>query len=574
MKKLKEFKTILKIAKKYKWKILMCFLGIFISSFAYILNGYLNGRALEEITKLNLKGSIIILLIYLFIQIFGSLLERFSFTKLSKVEIKLARETSYLTYQKVLALPAYAFEEKTSGEFINRITNDTSTIINSFDQLFGIITRLIAAVVIYVYILFNSYIIAIEILIFIIVFALVVKYYHPYLEKAHKTRKTINDEAISQVNESIRGVREIKTLGIKNALFNNLKNIIKKSYEASENEINLYFDYDVVSNILKSLLEVGSFITGAILLYKGQISLTFFVAITYYIYRYTWIIENITSFTKTYNEVKVSVIRINEILENKLFPDVKFGHRELKNCEGLIAFNNVTFNYPNENAVLKNFNVTFEPNKKIGIIGKSGQGKSTIFNLLTRVFDTKEGNITIDGINIEDLSEESLRKNIAVIRQEPFLFNKTIKENFLLINDKMTLKEIKRYCEQAYINDYIMSLPKKYDTILGEGGVNLSGGQKQRLAIARALAKKSKIILFDEATSALDNESQEYIKKVINDLVKDHTVLIIAHRLSTIIDADIIYVVDDGMIKDKGTHKELIKNSKIYKTLYNTELKN
>ena len=343
--------------------------------------------------------------------------------------------------------------------------------------------------------------------------------------------------------------------------------------EASSNEIDLYFIYDVISNILKSFLEVGSFITGAILLYKGQISLTFFIAITYYIYRYTWIIENITSFTKTYNEVLVSVTRINEILENKLFPDVTFGKKQLKNCEGVINFNNVTFSYPNEGDVLKNFNVTFKPHQKIGIVGKSGQGKTTIFNLLTRVFDTKVGSITIDGINIQDLTEEDLRKNVAIIRQEPFLFNKTIKENFLLLNDKMHLKDIREYCKMAYIDDYIMSLPKKYDTILGEGGVNLSGGQKQRLSIARALAKQSKIILFDEATSALDNKSQTYIKKVIDDLVKDHTVLIIAHRLSTIIDADIIYVVDNGEVKDIGTHKELIKKSPTYKQLYNSELK-
>ena len=573
MKKLKEFKTILNMAKKYKIKILLCFLGIFISSFSYILIGYLNGRAIEEITKFNLNNAILFLLIYLFSEIFGSLLERFSFAKLSKIETKMARECSYLTYQKVLSLPAYAFEEKTSGEFINRVTNDTSTIINSFDEIFGIVTRLIASVIIYIYILYNSYIIALEIIVFIVIFAFVVKFFHPQLEKVHKKRKKINDEAVSQVSESIRGVREIKTLGIKNSLFYNLRELIKKSLEASSNEIDLYFIYDVISNILKSFLEVGSFITGAILLYKGQISLTFFIAITYYIYRYTWIIENITSFTKTYNEVLVSVTRINEILENKLFPDVTFGKKQLKNCEGVINFNNVTFSYPNEGDVLKNFNVTFKPHQKIGIVGKSGQGKTTIFNLLTRVFDTKVGSITIDGINIEDLTEEDLRKNVAIIRQEPFLFNKTIKENFLLLNDKIRLKEIREYCKMAYIDDYIMSLPKKYDTVLGEGGVNLSGGQKQRLSIARALAKQSKIILFDEATSALDNKSQTYIKKVIDDLVKDHTVLIIAHRLSTIIDADIIYVVDNGEVKDIGTHKELIKKSPTYKQLYNSELK-
>lgn len=144
-------------------------------------------------------------------------------------------------------------------------------------------------------------------------------------------------------------------------------------------------------------------------------------------------------------------------------------------------------------------------------------------------------------------------------------------ENFKVVKPNIKLKEVKKYCKMAYLDEYIETLPDKYDTKLGEGGVNLSGGQKQRLSIARALAKESKVILFDEATSALDNESQSYIKKVIDDLVKDHTVIIIAHRLSTIVDADIIYVVDKGKIADYGTHKQLLKMSKVYKTLYENE---
>ena len=241
------------------------------------------------------------------------------------------------------------------------------------------------------------------------------------------------------------------------------------------------------------------------------------------------------------------------------------------NKKGLVEFKNVSFSYPNEDIILNNFNLKLEPNKKIAIVGKSGQGKSTLFNLLTRVFDANSGEILIDGINIKDLTEESLRKNISIIRQEPFIFNRSIKDNFKLINSKISLSKIKQYSKIAYLDDYIESLPNKYDTIMGEGGVNLSGGQKQRLSIARALAKESKIVLFDEATSALDNNSQEYIKKAIDNLVKDHTVVIIAHRLSTIIDSDIIYVVNDGKIVASGKHNELLSSNKIYRNLYENE---
>ena len=201
----------------------------------------------------------------------------------------------------------------------------------------------------------------------------------------------------------------------------------------------------------------------------------------------------------------------------------------------------------------------------------AGGGKTTLFNLLLRLFSPVQVDILIDNINIKDLDEESLRKHISIIRQEPFLFNKTILENFKLVNPDITLEEVREYCKKAYIDDYIMSLEKGYDTLIGEGGVNLSGGQKQRLAIARTLMKNSKIILFDEATSALDNESQEYIKNTINELSKTHTIIIIAHRLSTIKDADKIYLISDGQVVASGSHKYLIKNNKHYKQLYNPE---
>ncbi len=568
MKKLKTFKTIISLAKEYKYKIIFCSLGIFISSISYILVGYFNGASIEAIINLNLKLSLLLLLLYLLTQIFFGIIDRISIANLSKIELNISQKIGYLTYNKALCLPAYAYEEKTSGELINRITNDTETIINSFDQLLNIFASLISSFIILIYIFFNSYLVGLEILIFLILYSFVVKYFNPKMKTVHKEVKTLSDEHTLTVTESIRGIREIKTLGIKKPLLKNLQSLIDKLLKKSHQEVTLYEKYDIISSIMKATLEVSTFITCAILLYYGKTTLTFFIAITYYIYRFTWIIENITSFTKNYNQLSVSLNRINEILENKLYKDVKFGTKSIENLKGIIKFENVRFNYPNEDLILNNFNATFVPNKKIGIVGKSGQGKSTLFNLLTRVFDTTDGIISIDDINIQDLTEESLRKYISIIRQEPFLFNKSIKDNFLFLNENFTLNQIREFCKLAYIDEYIMSLPLKYDTILGEGGVNLSGGQKQRLAIARALAKESKIILFDEATSSLDNDSQKYIKKVIDNLVKDHTIIIIAHRLSTIEDADIIYVIDKGKIESCGTHTDLIATSKVYQTLY------
>ena len=572
MKSLKEFKPLIKLIGKEKNKLIIASIIIFINGIAEIFTGFLNGRAVESITKMELKNAIIYLLIYLGIEltIDGFLIHKAN-SMLYKVESILTRKLGFNTYKKALDLQAVAYEEKSSGEIINRITNDADTLSFAFGRILNMFSSLVASLIIIVYIFINSWIIGLEIIILLSILLVVIKIYNPKLKNIHKERKNEQDKFTALTTESIRGIREIKTLGIKNSLINNMKDIIKLIYKKSEKEIDLQKEFNIISRLIKSLLEVGTFILCVILLYFGKVSLTFFIAMTYYVYRYMWLIENLNDFMQTYQKTVVSVGRVNEILENKLYEDEKYGEKELKNIKGEIEFKNVIFNYPNEDITLNGFNLRIEPYKKIAIVGKSGQGKSTLFNLLTRIFDPSKGEILLDGVNIKDLTEESLRNNISIIRQEPFIFNRTIRENFELVNPDITLEEIRKYSKQAYIDDYIMSLPKKYDTILGEGGVNLSGGQKQRLSIARTLSKKSKVILFDEATSALDNESQEYIKKTIDNLVKDHTVIIVAHRLSTIIDADIIHIVEKGKVTKTGTHEELLKTSETYKKLYTKE---
>ena len=572
MKKLKEFKPLIRLVKKDIKRIIFASIIIFLSGISEIFTGYLNGRIVETITKLEIKQSLIYLAIYFLLELIldGIVIHKAN-SILYKEESKLTRKLGFETYKKALNLPAVAYEKNSSGEIINRITNDADTLSFSFGRLLKMVSSLIASFIIIIYIFVNSWIVGMEILIIVLILLLIVKKYSPISKEIHKERKKEQDRFTSLTNESIRGIREIKTLGIKKSLINSVTEIIKNIYKKSEDEINIQKSLNMKTSFLKTILECGVFATCIILLYYNKTSLTFFVAMTYYIYRYTWLIEEINDFTQTYQKVNVSLSRVNDILENRLYKDETFGSKELPNIKGIIEFKNVTFSYPDEENILKNFNIKIEPNKKIAIVGASGQGKSTIFNLLTRIFDANEGEILIDNINIKDLKEDELRKHISIIRQEPFVFNRTIKENFELINENITLKQIRKCTKMAYLDDYIMSLPKKYDTILGEGGVNLSGGQKQRLSIARTLSKESKIILFDEATSALDNNSQEYIKKTIDNLIKDHTIIIVAHRLSTIIDADIIYVVEKGKLLASGTHKELLKTNKIYKNLYETE---
>lgn len=575
MKDLKELIPLSKLIKEDKVKLIIASLFIFIAELSEICTGYLNGAAVEAISNLKIKEALLFLGTYGIINIVASgLILTQANAVLQKIESKLTRKLGYFTYKKALDLPAEAYEKTSSGEIINRITNDADTLSFTFGQLLRMFSSLLGSLILIIYIFMNSYVIGIYITLFILILFLVLKKYNPILKNNHKERKKGQDKFTSLTTESVRGVREIKTLGVKKSLLEDMKEIIKEIFDKSSKEIDIRKKFNLITRFIKVSLEVGTFILCVILLYYKEITLTFFIAMTYYVYRYMWLIENINELSQTYQKVIVSIGRVNEILENKLSEDEQFGTKEITKSKGIVEFKDVVFGYPNEDIILKGFNITLEPNKKIAIVGQSGQGKSTLFNLLTRVFEPKSGKILLDKQELKDLTESSLHKEISIIRQEPFIFNRTIKENFLLLNKDLTLDQIRKYTKLAYLDDYIMSLPDQYDTLLGESGVNLSGGQKQRLSIARTLAKESKVILFDEATSALDNESQAYIKQAIDNLVKDHTVVIVAHRLSTIIDADIIYVIDKGKIADKGTHEELLKTSKIYKKLYTTEALN
>ena len=572
MKNIKEFIPLWKLVKEDKCKFIIATSLIIISNFLGVISGYLIGEATQYLTDTKYTMSILYLVIYV---IFNSVedvgLYNTGSCMLELIESKVSRKLGYFTYKKAINLPAYAYEKTSSGEVINRIVNDADTLSFAFSRLVALISSLTASLIVLVYIFINSWVLGIEIIIFVGILYLVINKYDPMLINVHKERKKVQDKFTSLVNESIRGIREIKTLGVKNNLMSNMKKIIKSIFDKSKEEVSIRKKYNALTFLLKIFLEGVVFITCAFLIYKGSITIGFFVTMTYYIYRFTNLIDNINNFSQTYQKLIVSLQRVNEILENRLYEDEIFGNEKINKVKGIIEFKNVSFSYPDEDNILNDFNIKLEPNKKIAIVGKSGQGKSTLFNLITRVFDVKEGLITLDDINIKDLTEEELRKHISIIRQEPFIFNRTILENFKIINKDIELEEIRKYTKMSYLDDYIMSLPNGYDTVLGEGGVNLSGGQKQRLSIARTLAKNSEVILFDESTSALDNSSQDYIKKTIDNLIKDHTVVIVAHRLSTIMDADIIYLVDKGKVVDSGTHNELLKTNKTYKKLYETE---
>ena len=239
-----------------------------------------------------------------------------------------------------------------------------------------------------------------------------------------------------------------------------------------------------------------------------------------------------------------------------------------------INYKNVNFKYDNTNdRALKNLNLEIKGGTMTALVGHSGAGKSTVINLLPRFYDPQEGSVTIDGKSISEVNLNSLRKNISLVSQDVILFDNTIKNNISYANPEASDKEIEEACKNSAAIEFIEKLPKKFDTIVGENGVRLSGGQKQRISIARAILKKSPIILLDEATSSLDADSEEVVQLAINNLTKNKTTIVIAHRLSTIHNAEVIFVLKDGGVIDSGNHDYLMNNCKEYKSLYQKQLK-
>lgn len=263
--------------------------------------------------------------------------------------------------------------------------------------------------------------------------------------------------------------------------------------------------------------------------------------------------------------------RVFDIIDAEVEVHDKEGAVEVQEIEGRITFEDVWFSYDGTNMVLKNINLDVKPGQTIAILGATGSGKSSIINLIPRFYDASRGSIHLDGVDLRDLKIKSLRGNIGIVRQEPFIFSTTLRENIAYGVKDASITAVREAAKRAKIDDFIESLPDKYDTRVGERGVTLSGGQKQRVAIARALLKNPRILIMDDSTSSVDTQTEYEIQQALDELLEDRTTFIITQRLSSIKKADYIIVLDDGEIAEEGTHDELFERDGIYRKLYDTQ---
>ena len=482
------------------------------------------------------------------------------------MQMSLGRET--------LKLEQATLDSNSSGAFIQRLTNDTDKMAGMFTTGMGKLTGFLSNIGSFVAILVIDY----HMFIYYLITAIILTILH-YIKNEQVGKKDVefrnqSDKVAGLTGELVRGARDIKMLYAKESFMVELDKNVKLQSEKNFEMRNTDMGFNLVIDLLKDLFE---YLTIVILIYLvTKNTITVAVAVALYSYRSTVLTNLMGTVSSLLEECKgfnISCNRVFEIINNRKYKKEVFGTKHLDNIVGNFEFKNVSFSYDNTNNVLDKLNLKIKENKTYGIVGKSGEGKTTMFNLLCKLYDNQEGKILLDGIDIKELDEESIRGNITIISQNPYIFNLSIKDNLKLVKSDITDEEIKEACRLACLDDFISGLPKGYDTVVGEGGVNLSGGQRQRLAIARALVQKTKIILFDEATSALDNETQNKIQEAINNLKENYTIVIIAHRLSTIMNCDNIFFMQNGNIINEGTHEKLLKECKSYKDLYEYEIK-
>ncbi len=470
----------------------------------------------------------------------------------------------YITCYNYLHKHSYSFfNNNFSGSLVRRVNRFVNSFVNIFDTIYWSILFIGLKITVILGVLFYYFwkigLITLLWIIFYLIFHMI---FVRYKLKWDIKRADADSEVTGQLADSIVNNINIKLFNGYKFEEKRFKNRLKELSKLIIKSYNLGSIITGLQALLMIILEVGVFYIAVKLWQKGLVTIGDFVLLQAYIFTIFDSLWNIGRYIRRIYESLSDAEEMTEILtkphEVKDNPSAK----PLEVKKGEIVFQNVTFKYGlNTRYILQNFNLKIKPQEKIALIGPSGGGKSTIVKLLFRFFDIEKGEILIDGQNIADVSQNSLRESISLVPQEPILFHRTLMENIRYGRRSATDEEVIRAAKLAHCHEFIMSFPDKYNTYVGERGVKLSGGERQRVAIARAILKNAPILVLDEATSSLDSESELLIQDALTNLMQGKTVIVIAHRLSTISKMDRIVVIENGQISEEGKHNELLKAS-------------
>lgn len=468
-------------------------------------------------------------------------------------------------YDKLQSLDLGFFHDKQTGDLMSRVVNDT----RDFELLYAhmipdMMTNVVTFVGVLVILLTINWKLALItccpiplILASGVVFAKIVR---PYFRASQKCMGELN----AQLQDNLSGLHEIQSFG-------------QESYESDRMKVK---NFEQVKAMLRALRASGIFhpcveflssagtvlvvFFGGYLAYKGQLSVEDIVAFVLYLSLFYAPVSGLATLLENLQQSLAGAERVTLVLETPSAIENAPDAQDIGKVEGEVTFENVSFHYSNQIPVLKDISFTCKPGMMVALVGPTGVGKTTATQLISRFYDPVEGRILIDGKDIKGVTLESLRHNISPVLQDTFLFNGTIAENIGYAKPDATREEIEEAAKAANIHEDILSMPEQYETKVGERGLRLSGGQKQRVAIARAILRQSPIIVLDEATASVDVQTERQIQKAIKNLAGKRTIIAIAHRLSTIREADLILVIKEGLVVERGNHEELMALQGVY----------
>ncbi len=464
-----------------------------------------------------------------------------------------------------------------SDRFSGSLVSQTNKFIGSFERFFDLIIfdilYLISMVVFIMVILFpRSPLFAVALLVLIALYVMCSALTFKKISHLSKERAEAENKQTGQLADSVSNILSVKSYGRESHERHRYANFNRASYNASIAQMNATMKRDLAFNFVN----IGIIAVLVVFMMAGGPIFGLSVATLILIVNYSMSIMgelwNVNNIFKHINRVFGDAYEMTQILDTK--DDVKdiADAKALKVEKGEIDFENIRFKHADaKEAIFNNFSLSIKPGERVGLVGISGSGKTTLTKLLLRFADVDDGEIKIDGQNISEVQQISLRENIAYVPQETSLFHRSIAENIAYAKPDASRKEIIRAAKLANAHDFIMSLPDGYDTLVGERGIKLSGGQRQRVAIARAILKDAPILVLDEATSALDSESEALIQDALEKLMKGRTSIVVAHRLSTIASMDNIVVLEGGKIIEQGTHRQLIKKGGAYNKLWSRQ---
>ena len=561
---------------KYRYKFLFLIILAIIGNILTLIGPYLVGKAINVI-HVNMShdnfiylGKISIALLFTYISgAFLSLIQNVKMNKISQEIVNVMRKNAF---NKIHKFPLKTFNGMAQGNILTILINDIDNISSSLSQI-G--TRIVVNILTISTALGIMIYISPSLTIIQLLLVSITGVFLKEITKRSKEKRRVQQRYLGRLNsyidEILIGQAEVKSFSYEERAIERFK---KLNYEYKENAIkSLFFSgfnfptLNFINNVGYSLI----IFTGAIFMLNGKINLGELSSFIIYSKLFN---RPIASISEAYNIIQTVIVSSERFFSfMELEEDKLGGDRELleENIKGDIEFKDVSFSYDGKVDVLKNLSFEAKAGKVVAIVGPTGGGKTTIVNLLMKFYDISSGEITIDGINIDEYKKSDIRKMFGMVLQDSWLFTGTIEENIRYGNESISHEDIIKSAKLACAHDFISKLPMGYDTIVSEDNMVLSSGQKQLITIARIIASNPKFLIFDEATSGVDTRTELRLQKAIANITENRTSFVIAHRLSTIKNADLILVLKDGTIIEKGTHKELMELEGFYNTMYNTQ---